>query len=117
MTVDISSFADPGSLDKERVILKVGADVDIGGYAAFVSNVKDGKAMSGHKTAYWFPDTKVKAGDLVVLYTKTGQDSKKELEGGQTAYFYYWGLSAPQWGTKTRTFVLLRVAEWRHQIQ
>jgi hypothetical protein len=116
MIIEISSIADAGTFDKERVVLKAGADVDIGAYAAFISDVREGKATSGHKVAYWFPDKKVKAGDLIILYTKAGQDSEKVIAGAQTAHFYYWGLDKPQWGTKKRTLVLLRVSEWIHQI-
>lgn len=116
MNLKHSSFADPGSFEKERLVLKAYADVEIGNYAVFCSSVNDGNATAGHKTAYWFPDGKVKAGDLVVLYTKGGTDSKKTLSSGATAHFFYWGLKTAIWGSSNNAAVLLRVAEWTHHI-
>lgn len=116
MNLKHSSFADAGTFEKERLVLKAHAEVEIGNYAVFCSGVSDGKATAGHKTAYWFPDEKVKAGDLVVLYTKTGTDSKKKLESGVTAHFFYWGLKNAIWGNSNNTAVLLRVAEWSHRV-
>jgi hypothetical protein len=117
MMVEISSFADAGVHEKERLIIKAIADVDIGKYGVFRSGTSDdGKPLSGSKIAYWFPDQQVKAGDLIVLYTKTGKSGKKDLSSGHAAYFYYWHREKPLWGTGKHTAVLFRIAEWTHQI-
>jgi hypothetical protein len=116
MKLEISSFADPGNLQKERLVMKALSDIDIGNYAVFISNVSDdGKATAGPKTAFWFPDGTVRAGDLVVLYTKAGQDSKKDLADGTTVHFYYWGITDVLWGRGDKTAVILRVAEWTNR--
>lgn len=113
MKLEISSFPDTGQFSKERLILKVLSDVDVGGYAVFCSPAsKSGGPVAGRKAAYWFPDEDVKAGDLVILYTKTGTSSKKELSGGRTAHFFYWGLDNSVWGGGGNVAVLLRVSEW-----
>lgn len=113
MKLKISSFADAGNFQKERLVIKVESDTDIGDYAAFCSAISsEGKATSGRKNAYWFPDGDVKSGDLVVLYTKRGTASMKELEGGRTAHFYYWGQENSLWGSASNAAVILRVAEW-----
>jgi hypothetical protein len=115
MKLEISSFADPGDHQKERLVIKVLADLDIGAYAVFRSSLgSDGNPTSGRSTAYWFPDDAVKSGDLAVLYTKSGQGGKKDIGGGRTAHFYYWGLDNATWGTSGNTAVILRVAEWIH---
>jgi hypothetical protein len=116
MMLEISSFADAGVHEKERLVLKAVGDVDIGKYGVFRSGVSDGAPISGSKIAYWFPDQRVKAGDLIVLYTKKGTSSKKEISGGHTAYFYYWHRENSLWGSGERTAVLFRIAEWTHQI-
>ena len=116
MMLEITSFADPGVIENERLVVKVLSDLDIGSYAVLLSGVSDAKTpISGRKTAYWFPDQEVKSGDLIVLYTKSGTRSKKEIANGHTAHFYYWGLKEPIWGT-LRTAVILRVAEWIHRV-
>jgi len=115
--VEISSVADPGVGEKERLVIKALAEVDIGKYAVFVSSVSSsGSPTAGWKTAYWFPDAAIKSGDLIVLYTKSGESSKKDLGSGRTAHFYYWGLDKTLWGTGKKTAVILRIAEWTHQI-
>ena len=68
--IGIGSFADPGNLQKERIVLRVRADIDLGEYAVFCSPVSsDGNPTAGHAIACWFPDALVKSGDLVVPYT------------------------------------------------
>lgn len=117
MMVEISSFADPGVHEKERIIIKALSDLDIGKYAVFCSNVSETKTpTAGSKIAYWFPDQPLKSGDLVVLYTKAGTNGKKDIAGGQTVYFYYWHRDKSLWGTGQHTAVVLRIAEWTHQI-
>jgi hypothetical protein len=116
MMLEISSFANPGVIENERLVIKVLSDLDIGSYAVLSSAVSDEKApTSGRKAAYWFPDQAVKSGDLIVLYTKSGKNSKKDISNGHTAHFFYWGYKEPMWGS-LRTAVILRVAEWTHRV-
>lgn len=115
MNLIFSSFADVGDLTKERLILKAVSDIPLGDYAVFLSKTSpDGTAYSGQQTAFWFPDGDIKANDLAVLYTKSGVASKKVLDSGATAHFFYWGLTAAQWGrTSGKGAVILRAAEWK----
>lgn len=112
--IKIKSFADGGDITKERVVLRVLADGDIGSYALFRSKeADDGGPLSGQKTAYWFPDKTVKSGDLLVVYTKKGKTSKKVLASGGTAHFFYWQLSEAIWGDdKQNLAVLFLISEW-----
>ncbi|MBK0112793.1 MULTISPECIES: hypothetical protein [unclassified Delftia] len=112
MTLAISSYADSGNFEKERVVLKVYEDLDVGKYLIFKSSIFDGKATAGSKVIYWFPDSEVKAGDLVILYTKYGIMAKKELDSGKTAHFFYWDLDEPQWGEKDTCAVLMKSGGW-----
>jgi hypothetical protein len=113
MKIEIRSFADAGNHQKERVVMRAQSDVDIGVYALFLSDISgDRTATAGLQTAFWFPDGPVKSGDLVVLYTKPGASSKKELNEGRTVHFYYWGLKEAVWGAGDKTAAVLRIAEW-----
>jgi hypothetical protein len=115
MKLQIRSFADVGIQDKERLIVGVLSDLDIGGFAVFCSHLSStGSPTSGRKSAYWFPDRGVKQGDLVVLYTKKGKTSTKELESGHTAHFFYWGLGESIW-TEQNSAVLLEIKDWIHK--
>jgi hypothetical protein len=112
MTLKLRSIAAPGDLEKERLVLKALSDTDVGDYAVLLSGIaNDGGPTSGRKRAYWFPDVKVRGGDTVVLYTKRGDRSKKPLDGGRTAHFFYWGSDSPLWD-ENHCAVLLFASEW-----
>ncbi|WP_156880545.1 MULTISPECIES: hypothetical protein [Thermomonas] len=113
MKLKISSYADAGNFQKERIVFKAISELELGEYAVFCSALSsDGNATSGKKTAYWFPDGVIKKDDLVVLYTKKGTSSTKELDGGRTAHFFYWGDDRAMWGSSSNAAVLLQVASW-----
>ena len=114
MNLEIQSFTAPGDLINERLVLKASASLDVGDYAIFQSTKSgDGKATAGNKIAYWFPDSDIKSGDLVVLYTKSGTRGAKQLESGKTAHFFYWGLQTPIWKDENVGAVVLLVDEWK----
>jgi hypothetical protein len=113
MKVEIKSIADKGDQKKERLVLRVGQDVNIGYFLVLCTGFTDGQVDTGIQQTFWFPDKEVKTGDLVVLYTKSGKNSEKQLEGGATAHFFYWGLSGPQWDKPNRSVVVLHAPEWQ----
>lgn len=113
MRVKITSIADRADLNKERIVMKVLSDTDIGGYAVFDAEYQEGIVTTGVQDVFWFPDKKVSAGDFVVLYTKRGKPSEKKLPiRGKTTHFFYWGSSSPKWNTDGTTPVLLFISEW-----
>lgn len=118
MNLEIRSIADAGIPLKERIILRALADLDVGNYALLKSGVGSTgrEPTSGRKAAYWFPDEKVEAGDLVVLYTKRGSRSTKRLDGGHTAYFFYWGRDEAIWSDRQSGAVLIEIADWQFRI-
>jgi hypothetical protein len=118
MNLEIRSFSGVGDLSNERIILKALTDIDVGDYALFRSGLGSSghQPTSGRKIAYWFPDEDVKANDLVVLYTKKGSRSSKPMDGGRTAYFFYWGRDEALWNDKQFGAVLLEVAAWQFEV-
>jgi len=117
MKIRITSFADAGNFQQERIVMKAESDLDLGQYAIFCTAVSsDGGATAGRKTAFWFPDGEVKKDDLVVLYSKKGNSSTKDLSEGRTARFFYWGDDKAMWGGAGNGAVLLRVAEWSKKV-
>ena len=112
MKLAIQSVADKGNAEKERLILKVLGDSDAGEYILIQSGFRDGEVTIGIHHTYWFPYKQVRAGDLVVLYSKTGLENEKRLKTGKTAHFFYWGISEAIWHKEGRAPVLLHAPEW-----
>ena len=72
----------------------------------------DNQVTVGVLNAYWFPYKEVSAGDLIIIYTKSGKESEKRLEKGGTSHFFYWGLDFPIWQTMDVAPVILYAPEW-----
>ena len=108
MDIQFYIVKDPGIAEKERVILKVTKDTDLGGYLIATSKEnEDNKTISSTlSNVLWLSDQKLKAGDLVVIYTKSGKVGKVSNKDGSTSYFYYWGLTSPIGNNRRNTVVL-----------
>lgn len=108
----ITSIADGGNFKKERVVMKAREDLDIGMHILLCAPQLESGVLPGRRTCYWFPDTKVKRGDFVVLYTKPGTIKSKEMEdGGPKAHFFYWSMDQALWGSEN-TAVLVEASRW-----
>ncbi len=113
MNIKIRGVSDSTTSDKERLVLEVLRDDDIGYYVVFDTTfTKDGNVSNKVRHSYWFPDKKVKTGDLVVLYTKSGTDDEKASKDGSTSHFFYWGLDKTIWNNEGDCAVLLEAKNW-----
>lgn len=113
MKVKIASVANAGDIEKERLILKVEHESDIGSYLVLQGRTEEDSVWSdAQPNAFWFPDKSVKIGDLVVLYTREGAEGTKDIGNGHTSYFHYWNLKQPVW-TKGHTPVLIEAGDWQ----
>lgn len=113
MNIEIKSIADKGDPKKERLVLRVTQDVNVGYFLVLCTGFSEGQVNTGISSTFWFPDKEVRAGDLVVLYTKTGTASEKPLNSGGKAHFFYWGRELAQWQSSERGVVLLHAPEWQ----
>ena len=114
MEININSIKKRGNIENERVVMEVTEDfTDIGKYALFQTGYRDEQPTTGVNHAYWFPNKIVTAGDLVILYSRSGvQTEKKMKSGNNTAYFYYWGKEEPMWDDLDTCAVLLFGPDW-----
>ena len=112
MKMHIKSIADKGNNSKERLVLRVASDTDVGDYLVIQAGFQNGEVTIGAYHTYWFPYKDVSQGDLVVLYTKSGKDNEKLLKSGRKAHFFYWGLDSAIWDRRDRAPVLLNAPEW-----
>jgi hypothetical protein len=98
MRLKIRGLRHPGVLPEERLVLEAVQHGDIGSYAVFCTRLlSTGDVSSKVERTFWFPDKKVQAGDLVVLYTKKGAEHDRQNEDKTTTHFFYWNLDAPLW--------------------
>lgn len=112
MNIAIDYIKDSGNLDKERIVFAVKNDEQLGKYLIAESVLLENARFSAKlKNVFWFPDQELKQGDVVVLYTKTGNYNFSKNEDGSTTYFYYWGLPEPHLNDN-KPCVVLFDASW-----
>jgi len=113
MKAKIRSIADINT-DNERIILDIIGDTDIGEYVIFDTTYHSSTNQVSNKMkhSFWFPDQKVKIGDVVVLYTKSGKQSSTKNANGAISYFFFWGLNSKIWNNLGDCAILLHVDEW-----
>ena len=122
MKLRISSIADRGNHDKERLVVKVLNDAELGFFAIFRSRTANGQLTTGVSDVYWFGEADVKSGDLVVVYTRAGTDNNRIQKSGSTVHFFYWHQREAFWGDEEFVPVLVLTSDWepfpeiQHQI-
>jgi len=113
MNIEIKAVRDPGVLSDERLVLKILKDCDIGSYLTFdTTYTEDGSVSNLVRHPYWFPDKEVEAGDLVVVYTKTGKSSVKNNKDGSRSHFFYRGMDRTIWNKEKDCAIVLEISSW-----
>lgn len=112
MNLKLKSIAEKGNLEKERLVINVLNDTDVGDYILMQTGMSDGSVNIAISGTYWFPNKTVKAGDLVVLYSKSGTNKDRDLDEGRKVHFFYWGKSASIWGKPEKAAVLAHAPTW-----
>lgn len=112
MRVQIRYVAEQGDLDRERLVMRVRQDVDIGDFMLVRAGFEDDEVTTDVSNAFWFPYRRLRAGDLVVVYSKRGSDKQKRLDDGHKAHFFYWGQDSALWGDEHVAPVLLYAPQW-----
>jgi len=113
MKLQIIRIADRGVPNNERLHLTVLADATLSYYVVLKSTIMGNEGvMNSSLLSFWFPTVQVKAGDQVILYTKTGKNSSEKTTSGNTNHFFYWGLNNTLWNSPTDCAVLIEVNSW-----
>lgn len=114
MKIEIKHVKDAGNYSKERIILGVNAQDDIGRYILFdTTYYEDGSVSNEIRHSIWFPDKEVNAGDLVIAYTKNGKNSQKENNDGTISHFFYLGVGNTIWNKSGDAAVLIEAKAWQ----
>lgn len=112
MRIQIQSVVDKGVPDRERLVLRVLQDVDIGDFMLIRTGFEGNHVTTRVVNTFWFPDRSVNAGDIIVVYSKRGYGKEKEISDSRTAHFFYWGQDEPLWNNDDVAPVLLHAPEW-----
>ena len=112
MKVQIGSVRDKGDIIHERLVLRVKRDVDIGDFILLRTAFADGHPTTRVENTLWFPDMPTSAGDIVVVYSKSGRARQKKISGDRTAHFFYWHQDSALWDDETVAPVLLYSPAW-----
>lgn len=92
--------------------MRVEMDEDIGFFAVFRTLVQDDHITNSVTDVYWFPNKQVRAGDLVILYSKSGTNTERVLKNGNTAHFFYWSKGVTLWKHANYAPTLVSTPEW-----
>jgi hypothetical protein len=112
MKVRIEKITENGDLSRERLVLRVLRDTDVGKFVIFQARFDEDGPTTGVDEVFWFPDKPLHAGDLIVLYTKAGIQSEKIIAGGATTHFFYWGRSETLWDSPDHGAVVVEANDW-----
>lgn len=116
MKIKISGIKDAGNLEGERIILIAEEDVDIGDYmTCYVRETDETTISTDIQSPFWFPNTKLKKGDRVVVYTREGQRGRKVGDDGSTSYFYYRNHNEPLCRDEAMGGLVLEVQGWNFE--
>lgn len=114
MKIEIVNIVDRGVANKERLWLKVIATTNLNYFIVFDTTYTSQNAISNlQRHAYWFKPKEVRAGDSVVLYTKSGTPSEQKNQDGSTTHFMFWGLEKTVWNNSGDCAVLFEVNSWQ----
>jgi len=114
MNLQIVTIAEPGIADRERLHIVALADTDLSYYAALLSvRYLNGRIAAAFRPAYWFGPRAVRAGDNIILYSGSGQDTSQVRPDGGTNHYYHWGLKNTVWNHSTSCAVLLELMNWQ----
>ena len=101
----------------ERLHLQVLAETNLNFYVVFNTVYVNPNGISTNpKNVYWFPQTIVKPGDQVVLYSGFGQNKVEPATDKTKNYFFYWGQPNTLWTNRGDCAVLLELNNWQTSV-
>lgn len=114
MKMKIRSIHGHGKADEEYVVLDVIEDCNAH-YYMLSDTTYTAKRKISNKTRhnFWFSPKKLKAGDVVYLYTKVGKYSSSERTNETISHKFYWGLKVPIWNDDGDGAILFEIETWK----
>ena len=114
MKLELIKIVDNGTHDSEKVLISVNQDANLKFYLVRDTTYSSkGKLSNEWVHTYKFLDQNVKKGDKVILFTKAGIKSSRDIGNGNTEYTYYWGLNSCVWNNDGDVAVLYEIEAWK----
>jgi len=114
MDLKIISVHGQGDFNSEYVLCRVIEDCDVGRYQLCDTTYLDnGRVSNKLRHTFWFPDKAVKKGDLVSVWTRSGNDTTEKNSAGTIVHRFYWGMSKAVWNNDGDCAVLQQLATWQ----
>jgi hypothetical protein len=114
MKIKVISVNNHGDHTKEYVLFKVQEDCDTGRFVLADSTYNsDGTISNKVRHTYWFPNHKVKKGDLISVWTKSGTTTTTKTDSGTPIHRFYWSLNTSVWNDDGDCAVLLQIDTWQ----
>lgn len=114
MKFKVRGVRDPGDLAKERVVIEIMDDGNLGTLILASTKQQSPNRVSARiKNPYWVPDQEAKKGDLLVVYTKAGGRNSRENDDGSSSYFFYLGSEKALYEQPDQTVTVFSISSWR----
>lgn len=113
MKFKIRAVKDHDNIDKERVVIEILEDGNVGELIlATTTQQSEDRVSSQINNPYWIPDQDVTKGDLIVVYTKNGQINSRKNKDDSTSHFFYIGEKQPLYAESNNTVVVFDISNW-----
>lgn len=113
MNLELRSIIAPGDLKNERLTLRALTNLDVGDYLVAQTMIVNGNPTTSFDHMLWFPFKAINKGDLVVVYTKVGNNTERVLSKGNTAHFFYLDLVTAIWDDPNKGAIVLHTPTWQ----
>ncbi len=114
MKLKISSIHGHGDASKEYVVLDVNEDCIASYYIiADTTYTSPGYISNKHRHVHRFVRADLKAGDVVILYTRVGSDEVKKHPDGSATHYRFWNLKTPVWNDDGDGAILFEINDWK----
>jgi len=114
MKFKIINIREPGNIEKERVVIEVLEDGNVGTLVISSTVLQTENSVSPKiKNPYWIPDQEVKKGDLIVVYSKKGKRNNRKNSDNTSSYFFYIGVEYALYEGGEDTAVVFDIGNWK----
>lgn len=111
MKLEIFKVENGGDHTQEAVWLKALEDCNLNLHILADSTFDEEGRSNLVRHTYWFPYKLVKAGDFIIVYTKSGKPRFGKTKSQNPVHLLYWDLKEAIWNNDGDQAVLIEIAD------